>query len=174
VKKDVMIDFETFGNGKNACICQVGACYFDRKTGEIYQMFSANIDARSAVDSGAEMDADTVYWWLSQDKAAIESITKQPQKPIREVFNELNEFLKDADCIWSHATFDFVIMNETFKRLKIKPLYSYRSARDIRTLLDLSGVDYKAFTREGIHHEGLADAMHQVKYCQAAFTVLEG
>lgn len=170
---DVMIDFETLGNGKNACVVQVGACYFNRFTGEIGETFKANIDAGSAIKSGAEMDADTVIWWLSQSKEAIGSILEKPMLDITTAFYTLNEFLKNARAIWSHATFDFVILSETMKRLQIKPLYTFRAARDIRTLLDLSGIDYKVFPREGIHHDGLADAIHQVKYCTAALHAIE-
>jgi hypothetical protein len=50
--KDVMLDIETFGNGKHAAICQIGACYFDRSNGEIGATFKVNVDARSAEKSG--------------------------------------------------------------------------------------------------------------------------
>lgn len=171
--KDVMIDFETLGNGKNAAVCQVGACFFNRDTGEIISTFKRNIDARSAVKSGAELDADTVYWWLSQCREAIDSISEGPLHEITATFAELNNYLEPAEAIWSHATFDFVILSETIKRLGLKPKYSYRAARDIRTLLDLSGVDYKDFQREGVHHDGLSDAIHQVKYCTYALNKLK-
>lgn len=169
---DVMIDIETLGNGKNACVTQIGACYFDRKTGEIGETFKMNIDARSAVESGAELDADTVYWWLGQSKEAVDSMTAAPLKDIKHVFMMLNNFLISADAIWSHATFDFVILQETYKRLKLKPSFQYRVARDIRTLVDLAGVNTKAFTREGTHHDGLDDCKFQIKYCVEAFKKL--
>jgi hypothetical protein len=172
---DVMIDFETLGNGKNAAVCQVGACYFDRKTGEIGAQFKRNIDARTSVESGAELDADTVYWWLSQSKEAIESFTLGDLTNIRTAFEELNTFLSQAEAIWSHATFDFVILMETLKRLRIKPLFAYRTARDIRTLVDIAGVSAKdpRFVREGTHHDALDDCFFQTKYCVAALQRLE-
>jgi len=172
--KDVMIDLETFGNGKNACVVQVGAVYFNRVTGETGDVFKRNIDARSAVASGAEMDADTVYWWMSQEKAAIDSIMQGPLDPLGETFAALNIFLSKADAIWSHATFDFVIVMETFKRLGMKPKFSYRAARDIRTLIDLAQVDPRnpRYIREGTHHDALDDAKFQVKYCVHALTKL--
>lgn len=169
---DVMIDLETFGNGKNAAVVQIGACYFNRD-GDIGLSFKCNVDARSAAKSGADIDADTVYWWLAQSPEAIASITEPLLMEIRPAFLELNEFLSGAKNIWSHATFDFVIVMETMKRLNITPLFSFRAARDIRTLLELSGINPKDFKREGIHHDGLADAIFQVKYCVAAMKVLE-
>ncbi len=161
--KHVMLDFETLGNGKNACVTQIGACYFDPDTGEIGDKFECNVDARSAVASGAEIDADTVYWWLSQEKAAINSMTAEPLLDITSAFQALNEFLCASREIWSHATFDFVILQETMKRLKIKPNYRYSAARDIRTLMSITK-SKKGGVREGIHHNGLADCIYQVSY----------
>lgn len=173
--KDVMIDLETFGNGKNACVVQIGACYFDRVTGEVGETLKYNVDARSAAESGAQLDADTVYWWLSQSKEAVASVTADPKQSIDFVFRQLNGFLDKAQCIWSHATFDFVIVMETFKRLGIKPSFSFRAARDIRTLVDLAKLDTKLFRRTvGTHHDALDDAIFQVNYCVAALNLLKG
>lgn len=172
--KDVMIDFETLGNGKNACVIQVGAVYFDRATGELGPQFKVNIDARSAVQSGAEFDAHTIYWWLSQSKEAIESFTQGDLMPIESAMEGLNYFLADAKAIWSHATFDFVILMETLKRLSIKPTFRYSAARDIRTLVDLANVSTKdaKFVREGTHHDALDDCKFQIKYCVDALQKL--
>lgn len=162
--KDVMLDFETFGNGKNAAVCQVGAIYFDRKTGELGKQFYCNIDVRTAVKSGAEIDADTVYWWLGQAREAQESVTSGQLFDINVVFKDLNEFLADANAIWSHATFDFVILQETIKRLGIKPKYSFRAARDIRTLNDLAPRVSDGAIFEGTPHDALDDCKNQIKY----------
>lgn len=172
--KDVMLDIESLGNGKHAAIVQIGAAYFDRASGAIGEMFKINIDARSAVESGAELDADTVYWWLSQSREAIDSITALPLSPIGAAMVELNDFLNGATAIWSHATFDWVIVTETFKRLKIRTKFHYRTCRDIRTLVDLAGIQTTDYylKREGIHHDALSDCFHQIKYCVDAFQKL--
>jgi hypothetical protein len=166
--KDVMLDFETLGNGKHAAVCQIGAVVFDRKTGEIRKEFKSNVDARSSVDYGGELDADTVYWWLSQSQEAIESFTKGDLEKIVPAFERLNDFLEDADAIWSHASFDFTILMDTMRRLRIKPKFSFRASRDIRTLVDLAG-GKRSFMREGTHHDALADCRFQVRYCVDAF-----
>ena len=171
--KDIMIDLETFGNGKNAAVCQIGACYFNRYTGEIGPTFKVNVCARSAVKSGADLDADTVYWWLSQSREAINSVTAEPLVDISTAFSDLNTFMADAKAIWSHATFDFVIIQETYKRLGIKPTFRYSAARDIRTLVDLAKVTIRKHDRQGVHHDGLDDAIYQVKYCVEAFNKLK-
>lgn len=170
--KDVMIDIESLGVSKNCCIIQIGACYFDRLTGEIGKTFKVNIDARSAVKSGADLDAETIYWWLKQSPEAIASITAEPLVDIVSAMNDLNLFLIGAKNIWSHATFDFVAITETYKRLNIKPMFKHSAAKDIRTLVDLSHISISKIERTGLHHDGLEDCKHQVKYCVEAFKVI--
>lgn len=172
--KDVMIDFETLGNGKDKCLCQVGAVYFDRVTGELGAEFKANIDAASHQALGGKLDASTVYWWLQQSEEARQSILADPKMPVREAMTQLNDFLSGAERIWSHATFDFVTLMDTLKELGIKPNFSYRAGLDLRTLVYLSGSSVSDFPREGVHHDGLADAKHQVKYCVASINAIKG
>lgn len=167
---DVMLDLETFGNSKQAAICQIGACYFDRETGAIGNQFKVNVDASTS----GELDASNVYWWLSQSKEAQASICAPPLVNIGHALIALNEFLVDAKQIWSHATYDFVILTETYRRLGIKPSFKYRAARDIRTLVDLAKITIDKTPRTGLHHDGLQDALHQVKYCVLAMNKLKG
>ncbi len=169
-----MLDFETFGNGKNALVCQIGACFFNRNTGEIGETFKRNVCAISAAKSGGEFDASTVYWWLSQSPAAIVNITSKPRTDIVNAFIELNKFLGPAKAIWSHATFDFVILQATLKRLNIPQSFRYNVARDIRTLMDLANnVHAKNMIRAGIHHDALDDCKFQVAYVVAALNSIK-
>ncbi len=171
--KDCMIDFETFGTGPNKCLSQVGACYFDRTTGEIGAKFKANIDARSHQKLGGVLDADTVYWWLAQSEGARHSLLLE-QTPIYQAMTDLNAFLAAADRIWSHATFDFVTLTDTLKQLGIKAAFSYKAGLDLRTLTYLAKVSPQDFVRDGTHHDGLEDAIFQVKYAVAALNKIQG
>ena len=173
--KDVMIDFETLGNGTNKCVCQVGAVYFDNITGELGPQLKLDIDAGSHVKLGGRLDADTVYWWLQQSDAARASIARSPTTlDVTTAMVTLNDFLKDASRIWSHATFDFVTLCETMKQCGVKPSFSYKSGLDLRTLTYLAGTSVSAHQREGVHHDGLADAIFQVKYAVAALNKIKG
>ncbi len=165
---DVMLDLETLGNGKNKCIIQIGACYFNRVTGEVGNTFKVNVDAGTHVARGAQLDASTVYWWLSQSREAIDSVTAEPRLDIMDAMNQLNFFLSPAKAIWSHATFDFVAIQETFSQLGIKPLFHYRTARDLRTIVDAGKVTVKKQIRVGTHHDALDDCKFQVTYCVLA------
>jgi hypothetical protein len=166
-----MIDFETLGNGKNACIAQVGACFF--ADGEILGQMKINFDAENCMKYGAELDASTVYWWLDQSDEARKSILDQPRVQEYEALISLNEFLREAHEVWSHATFDFVILMEALKRRNIKPSFSYRVARDIRTLNALCPTfDKSLVKREGTHHDALDDAIYQAKYVMVMLGML--
>jgi hypothetical protein len=169
-----MIDFETLGNGKNACIAQVGACYFGGGGSSPHgPLLEINFDAENCVKHGAELDANTVYWWLEQSDEARKSILEDPRSPEYEGLISLNEFLKGADEIWSHATFDFVILMEALKRRGIKPSFGYRVARDIRTLNALCpSFDRDSIKREGTHHRALHDAMYQARYVMEMLKIL--
>lgn len=167
-----MLDLETLGNDSNAAVIQIGACYFDPATGEIGETLKLNVHPQSAIDSGASLSGDTIHWWLQQSQEARESLYKNPQNNISEAFHQLNHFLSKADKIWSHATFDFVIVTETLRRLKIVPSFKYWMARDIRTLMDLAKLKAKDFPKTGCCHDALDDCKTQVNYCVQALKKL--
>lgn len=173
--KDVMIDLETMGTSANAAIVQVGAVYFDRHTGELGKEFKKNISLESAVASGASVDPGTIEFWLKQNDLARQSILAEPRLPILEVMNNLNGFLlAPGDVfVWGHATFDVPIVQQTNRRLAVRASWKFRNARDLRTLLDLAGIDPKSFPRDGVYHDALDDAKHQVKQAVACFRKLE-
>lgn len=172
--KHVMLDFETLGTGSNACVIQIGACYFDAGTGEVGSTFYVNVDPTTAVKGGAEMDASTVYWWLGQSDAARASILdKSNVAEERTAFEHLNDFLSKAEFIWSHATFDFVILTNTLKRLGIKPSFSYRAGLDIRTLTFMSPPT-ETHVRNGVQHDAMSDCIYQVKYVSDCIRNIKG
>ena len=81
--------------------------------------------------------------------------------------------------MWSHATFDFVMLMHAMRRRDIQPTVHYRKARDIRTLTGLAGmtkeqIDTFQVDRVGVHHNGLDDAIYQVAYCHECFKILKG
>lgn len=170
--KDVMLDFETLGNGKDKCLCQVGAVYFDKVTGELGPELKMNIDADSHVKAGGVIDAQTVNWWLQQSAEARASILA-PGVSVTSAMITLNDFLSYSTRIWSHATFDFVTLVDTLKQLGITPQFSYKAGLDLRTLVYLAGTSTSSFVREGVHHDALADAKYQVKYAVAALNTVK-
>jgi len=172
---DVMVDLETFGKTKDSVIVQIGACYFDRVTGEIGEKLFINIDAESSLEKGFVIDASTVYWWLGQSDSARKSITEGNKLVVTEAIQKTNQFLANASNIWSHATFDYVILMNHLEKLNIKPSFRYTTARDIRTLVDLAGINiWTAYKRTGVAHTALEDCLFQVKYCVDCMNKLRG
>lgn len=171
--KDVMLDLETLGKNENKALCQIGAIYFDKVTGELGESFKINVDACSHETYGGKVDADTVYWWLSQSEAARNSILAQPRVPLFTALTALNAFLANATRIWSHATFDFVTIMHAMKQAGIKPNFSFKAGMDLRTLVYLAGKSTSNTVRTGTHHDALADCEHQVKYCVSALNAIK-
>lgn len=173
--KELMVDLETFGNSVDAPIVQIGAAYFSMETGEVGDTFMANV--AGAIENGAVADESTIRWWLAQSKEARESLTDKDVPMLKEVtaLREFNWFAKKATRVWSHATFDFVILQSAMRRRGIKPKFHYRTARDIRTLTGLINIkEVKKVEREGTHHNALDDALYQIKYCHVAYKTLKG
>jgi len=173
--KDIMLDLETFGNSKDSVIVQIGTCYFDRYSGEIGETLCLNIDVDSSLKEGFDVWGSTLYWWMKQGDKARKSIMEEPRYAVRTAINQVNGFLKKADQIWSHATFDFVMLMGHFEKLGIKPSFHYRAARDLRTLVDLADLpkNNDKLVRTDIQHNALDDCLYQVQYAVECFRALK-
>ena len=169
--KDIMLDLETLGTQHDAMIVQIGACYFDRETGDIGEKFKANIvydhdEKRFSIEQG------TVMWWLQQSEEARNSISGDAF-PLETVLRDLHDFLdRDDTNLWSHTTFDMPILANAFDAIGLKLPIPYRRMRDLRTLVDLADHHSKA-PRVGTHHDALDDALYQVVYAVEAMNKLK-
>jgi len=165
-----MIDFETMSTKTSAAVIQIGACYFDRTTGETLNMFGPlNVSLETEMDHGFDVDANTILWWMKQSDEARKSLIFNIARS-HNAFCELNNFLNGCDEIWSHATFDHPIMMHHFDVLGIKPSFQYWLARDVRTILELAEMSDKAtikrlkkefFQGENVAHNALFDCKFQ-------------
>src|SRR3990167_8881297 len=111
---DLMLDLETMGSGIGSVITQIGACYFDRFSGEIGEKFSMNVDMDDCVKQGFRMEPGAVKFWLEQPGR---SFLKPPLQGIAFALLEFKNFAKDAECIWSHSTFDFSMIQDAYQKL---------------------------------------------------------
>lgn len=165
----VMVDLETFGSGSDSAICQIGAVDFGL-SGPLNAEFSVNVDAADCVKNGAGIEIPAVYWWLEQTPEARASLF--PDRLTEVVaLQALAKFWESADEVWSHATFDFVILMNAFKRNGINPRCGFRKSRDIRTLLALAPEAPRTEVND-VPHNALSDARYQAKYVAAALTRL--
>jgi len=166
--RNLMLDLETLGNNNNSVIIQIGACFFDAGSGKIGKTFSMNVDPSSCMRYGMEVDAQTIYWWMEQSDEARRSVMAKPLVDIKEALEAFSKYAKKAERVWSHATFDHVILLNAFRRVGLPSPFHYRAAKDIRTLTALAGlkadVSDAKVQRNGIPHNALDDAIYQVSY----------
>lgn len=166
---DLMVDIETLGTGSNALIIQIGACYFDRLTGQIGDTFCQNISISDGLTQGFSVDGSTIEFWLQQPGRSFLLATQD----VKTVLEDFSKFAKRCKSVWAHATFDFPILANAYYRLHMKLPFYYGLARDIRTLVDLSGVEPPETTPEKTHN-ALDDCIYQVGYCTKCFKKLRG
>lgn len=171
--KDVMLDLETLGTRHSALILQIGACRFDRMTGEIGETFLRNVKAGDLHDKFTT-DYETIQWWMGQSQDARLSLAADRTDPLKEALIDLASFLWGDDVlIWSHATFDMPILQNAFEVAGVRWPIPFRNARDLRTLVDLAKYTAR-LERGGTHHNALDDAKFQAAYASDAFRKLYG
>lgn len=172
----IMIDLETMGTRPNAPIIAIGAVAFspDRqhKDGEvvlggIHGNFHEIIDLAWAVRDGAVMDPETVIWWLGQSDAARQAVTCrgiEPRIALERFALWLEKF--DVEGVWGNgASFDNVLLSETYARCKIKTPWAFWKDRCYRTVKNL--YPSVPMVRLGTHHNALDDARSQAEHLLA-------
>jgi len=169
--KDVMLDIETLGTNNDSAITQIGACYFDRYTGDIGDTLSVNIEIDSCLKKGLNVTGGSIKFWLKRKEQA--TFLKKPAS-ISKGLSMFTQFIDKKAIIWSHATFDPIILASAYRAIDQGLPYLFRNLRDIRTLVDLSGIKSEK-PKEGDpkSHDALDDCMYQVKYCTECFKALQ-
>jgi exodeoxyribonuclease VIII len=125
------------------------------------------------------INGETVYWWMKQSDAARESVISSrvnfdTRFYITPVLVAFESFVRSAgmpDEVWSHATFDFVILKNAYKAAGLNSFpFNYQIARDIRTITAITGgAKFNEVKREGTHHDALDDCIYQAKYVSLAY-----
>lgn len=166
--RHLMIDIETLGVEHDAIMIQLAGVFFDPETGVMGEEFCQNIDAKSCQALGFTTTESTINWWKKQDPVIIEQL-KQNKKSIQETMEDFSKFIGDRYdlIIWSHATFDFVIVQNYLKKLKVGH-FIFKNARDIRTLVDLADLNLNDYDWSKKTHNALDDCKFQVSYCMDA------
>ena len=172
--KNVMLDLETFGTSSNAVITSIGAVQFDPVTGKMGDTYYNNVELTDQVSRGRSIEGRTVLWWLGQSDDARRALYA-PEKPavgVEQALVELMNFWPKNGRIWSHATFDAVILRGLYDDYRMVAPWHFRDVVDIRTLNALvkgSKIPHERpwekVERHGTSHNALDDAIHQVQYC---------
>lgn len=172
--KDLMIDIETLGTVPGSVITQIGSCYFDRQTSEIGSTFTVNISIQSCLDVKLQVDENTLRFWYDHKPSWLTETV-----PLIQALKRLRDFAKQAQCIWSHATFDVPLINAAAAKFPDLTadgrgaVLPYWKCKDIRTLTELAGFQKpKGAKADDKTHDGLEDCYYQVQYCVACFNKL--
>ncbi len=166
--KHVMLDIETMSSASNASLLQIGAVEFRIADGKTRNPFKVNVKLADCRARGMHVDPDTEKWWASQSQAAIDSVMAEPRLSLPDALEKFALWYPRGAVVWSHATFDAVIMQNAYARMDWKCPWHFRDARDLRTISGLHGfggrtVPEHIWKREGTHHDAMDDVMWQVK-----------
>lgn len=183
---NVMLDLETMGNGSNAAVVAIGAVFFDPFSGTTGAEFYQEVKLTSAAHYG-DMDASTVEWWLQQSDEARALFSKENQANrvvLKDALTEFSEWMNQIPeikhrVVWGNGSgFDNVILSNTYKAARMRQPWQHWNDRDVRTIVDLGRVLRGANPKrdlpfEGVQHNAVDDAKHQVKYVSAIYQALK-
>lgn len=170
---DVMVDLETTGTDpSHTAILQLAAVAFNVETGDVSPaLFNASLHMAST----RRWDEDTRSWW-SKRPMVLQSIRAKARPPA-EVMQEFQDWVlkllqtnNGEVRLWGKPiSFEAPFLDSYFKEFGIHNPFNFRTHVDMRTYIrtrldswDISGweADRKM---QGIAHDALNDALHQVK-----------
>lgn len=175
----LMVDLETMGNKPDAPVVSVGAVFFDPATGNTGAEFYKVVSLESAMAWGGVPDASTIVWWMKQSAEARSAIVMDDAIQLDDALFQLNDFIAENAAngpslmqVWGNgASFDNVILRQSYDRTGIDCPWMFWNDRDVRTMVELGkavGINPRYDIKfEGDMHNALSDARHQVKYVSA-------
>ena len=169
--KRCMVDIESLGLEPGAVILSIGAVHFDENG--IYEddEFYANIDLKSSMERGLQVEPDTLEWWLGQDEEAQTCLTDGV--PIFEALLDFKDFY-DAEEIWANSpAMDCSLLEAAYDSINVQEPWEYHEERDHRTLEAIPGVTEPLIEDEGVKHNALDDAKVQAQKASKMLSQLE-
>lgn len=182
--KDVMVDIETLDTSQSAVVLSIGAIAFDPHSKELgekfYVEFSTDVALQQKV--GRTVGAETAVWWMQQSEAAKKLFSKVAPEGVRRVstaqgLSEFSSFLSRNGGLemqlWGNgADFDNVIIGSLYDSFGMLKPWSYGKNRCYRTMKRLFGQNVPC-VRQGVHHNGLDDAITQAVHLQEIFECIK-
>jgi exodeoxyribonuclease VIII len=180
----LMVDLESMGDNPDAPIVSIGALFFDPETGRTGAEFYKVISLESAMAFGGIPDAGTILWWMRKSSEARSALLVEDAIPLDDALLQFNDYIgenaangPDTVQVWGNgATFDNVLLSQSYKRTGITRPWKFWNDRDVRTIVELGkaiGINPRyEIPFEGELHNALDDARHQVKYVSKIWQVL--
>lgn len=166
--KHVMLDLETEGTRPGCVIRTISAWKFDPYTEAVDpDYFTVVLDTEEQRGRGLLTDEATLTWWKSLPENVQLISTEDPQ-PVQMALESLSRWWPQDGTFWANdPSFDKSILEHLFTVYGILFPWSYKSARCVRTIFELSNLDKEMVPKDGLkEHVGLDDALWQVRAVQ--------
>ncbi|CAH9014480.1 putative endodeoxyribonuclease protein [Vibrio phage 277E43-1] len=174
---DAMLDIESMGVGNNPALIQIAAVAFDINTGECGSTFDMKIDLKSSMDAGLSISAGTINFWLTNQSVTQEARNivmsetgdhRQGGNTLNIALIEFSAWMKENNIKYVHgngSASDNVWLRSAYEAVMLECPFSFRDDVCFRTLKTVAKrTGWKDdVEREGVYHDGLDDARHQVK-----------
>ncbi len=180
-----MLDLETLGTRPDAAIIQIGAVFFEPKSGgKILNGDKAFNQHVLYQDGIGTVDHGTLAFWLKEKSAArmgealsndAEFLPKVMQSFIAWPKTAMLMDWAEVGRIWaSPSDFDLPILKSAMVRCGLGDMpWDRRSTRDARTLFDIVGGRPEIDWTGMVAHDALDDAVGQAMQVQQALALIE-
>ena len=167
-----MVDFETLSTQPNAVALSVGLVLFNLADNDTYELLDADEDRcffstlefQSQIDLGRHVDAETIMWWMQQNRMAQkETFNPKGRNKVEDVLKVLLQQIGRKRLMGNGSNFDNPILATLCHDYGFEPP-PFWMARDLRTLQDLSKNE-KLKDRD-VEHSAIEDAKFQVLCAQ--------
>lgn len=163
--KSIMLDIETLGTTANSIILSIAAVKFEFGNDET-EVYSVNIDPKSAKKYGMISNPSTIQWWKDQRQEALKAFMTN-QISIESALDGFTDFVgpewKDTIFFVNGASFDYPILQWSYDATDRTAPWKYWNQRDARTLYAICGIDMRTYPRVGTYHNAVDDCLTQIK-----------
>lgn len=177
--RDCMIDLEAMGVTNSPALIQISAVQFNMFTGEMGATFDRVIDLKSSMDAGLDISPGTIKFWMTDNSVTQECrevvMSKtgdhspgKERDSLEQVLKDFSAWIKEHKIAYVHGNgtaSDNVWIRSSYQACDLPLPFTFREDmcyRTIRTLCKRTGWKYRV-PFQGIVHNGIDDAKHQVR-----------
>lgn len=174
----ISIDLETLGLTAGSVVLAIGARRFNPLTGEVFDVFYANLDREAQEDAGLYVEQGALKFWEEQseaNKARLLTDVEHPEDALKAFVHWCNHDENDVlftsiDGAWGWGSkFDLSLLEAVFTAFGLSHPWDYNKALCGRSICFIAGV--KPIREEG-HHQADVDATVQAEAVIAAYKKL--
>ncbi|UOF80170.1 3' exoribonuclease [Caudoviricetes sp.] len=179
---DISIDLETLSLSNTARILSIGACEFNRYTGEIGKTFYCSLrEPPEEIMKDLHVSKSTTDWWAKQSdqvKGALKLCVEDYYKGLSLFCLFMRSYTPSQTCIWANdPQFDCAILKHSLSLYHIMEPWKFYNERSYRTIKEvgytLFGIDYASIEEAKVKHHALEDAVYQAKVISKTLKTLK-